>query len=107
MNRIARSVEETKELINEMLKGGAFINGEWFEENCGDAYLCWDANVYEPNVSCRYFAEEAAREYQRMGYFVYYQPMGRGNNRIPEGTYTTIRIKTKPKHYNSSLIEFY
>ena len=106
MSKIARSIDEARELVNAMLKGGDYFNGEWFEG--GEAYLDWGAidDGYQ-NVSCKYFADEVAREYQRKGYFVYYQVMGYGNNRIPQGTPMVVRIKTEPKHSNSTYVEFY
>jgi PII-like signaling protein len=58
-------------------------------------------------VSCKFFAEEIAREFQMKGYFVYYGLMGYGSSRIPQGTPVVIRIKTKPKCSNSNLVEFY
>ncbi len=94
---IARSIEEARELVNEMLKGGKYINGEWYEKDCGSAYLDWGVidDDYQ-NVSCRYFAEEVAREFQRKGYFVYYQVMRYGGTKIPQGTPTNVRIMNKP-----------
>ena len=108
MEKIARSIESAREMVNAMLKGDAYFNGEWFEKDCGDAYLDWGViDDYYQNVSCKHFADEVAREYKRNGYFVYYQTMGYGNKRIPQGTPIVIRIKTKPKCSNSSLVEFW
>ena len=107
MEKIARSIEETRELVNAMLKGGEYFNGEWYEENCGEACLDWGTiDNSDANVSCKYFADEVAREFQQKGYFVYYQLMGWGRKDIPQGTPILIRIKTKPKCSGSSLVEF-
>ena len=107
MDKIATSIDAAREMVNAMLKGGAYFNGEWFEENCGEAYLDWGtiSDGYQ-NVSCKYFADEVAREFQMKGYFVYYQLMGYGSRRVPQGTPICIRIKTKPKCSGSSLVEF-
>ncbi len=108
MSKIARSIEEARELVNSMLKGDACINGEWYDKDCGEAYLDWGVigDGYQ-NVSCKFFAEEIAREFQMKGYFVYYSLMGYGSNRIPQGTPVCIRIKTQPKCSGSNLVEFY
>lgn len=108
MEKIARSIEDARELVNAMLNGGMCINGEWFDENCGDAYLDWGAiDDGFQNVSCKYFAEEVAREFQMKGYFVYVQVMGYGCSYIPEGTPVCIRIKTnKPLYHSKTLIPF-
>ena len=107
MEKIATSIESAKELVNAMLKGGDYFNGEWFEENCGEAYLDWGrvTDIYQ-NVSCKYFADEAARYFQRQGYFVYYKLMGWGKSDIPEYTPTTIRISKKPMEVNPYRIPF-
>jgi len=107
MEKIARSVESAKEMVNAMLKGGDYFNGEWFDENCGEAYLDWGTigDGYQ-NVSCKYFADEVAREFQRNGYFVYYQLMGWGRRDIPEYTPIVIRIRTAPKETNSHYVPF-
>ena len=108
MSKIARSVEEGIELVNAMLKGGAYFNGEWFDEDCGDAYLDWGLidDAYT-NISCKYFADEVARYFQNKGYFVYYQLMGwTKGGRIAEGTPIVIRIKKEPKCSGSSLVPF-
>jgi hypothetical protein len=94
MEKIARSIEETRELVNAMLKGG---------EACLDWGTIDSSNA---NVSCKYFADEVAREFQQKGYFVYYQLMGWGRKDVPQGTPILIRIKTKPKCSGSSLVEF-
>jgi len=107
MSKIARSIEEARELVNSMLKGDDYFNGEWFEKDCGEAYLDWGVVCGYQNVSCKFFAEEIAREFQMKGYFVYYQVMGWGSSKIPQGTPICIRIKTQPKCSGSSLVEFY
>ena len=108
MEKIARSIDAAREMVEAMLKGDAYFNGEWFDKDCGEAYLDWGTidDSYQ-NVSCKYFADEVAREYQRKGYFVYYQIMGYGNKRVPQGTPIVVRIKTKPKCSGSSLVEFW
>ena len=88
MSKIARSVSEGIELVESMFKGGAYFGGEWFEENGSEAYLDWgtiDDNYV--NISSKYFADEVGREFQKRGFFVYYQVMGwTKSNRIPQGT---------------------
>ena len=108
MSKIAMSVNEGIELVNAMFKGGAYFNGEWFEENGKDAYLDWGAiDDGYLNISCKRFADEVARHFQDKGYFVYYQLMGwTKNGRIPEGTEVAIRIQTYPKHPNSNMRVF-
>ena len=102
MSKIAKSVSEGIELVNAMLKGGDYINGEWYGENCGEAYLDWGAinNMYL-NISCKYFADEVGREFQGRGYFVYYQVMGFGSTKVAQGTPICIRIRKEPKDSNS------
>ena len=94
MNMIASSIDEVKELVNTMLCGG-------------DAYLDWGevGDAYK-NVSCKYYADEVAREFKLNGYFVYYEVMGLGSSRIAQGTPVAIRIK-REESSNSSLIEFF
>lgn len=102
MRTIARSVNEGIELVEKMLKGGVSVNGEWFEEGVEEAYLDWGAiNNYDINISCKYFADEVGREFQMRGYFVYYQVMGYGSSRIPQGTPICIRIRKEPKESGS------
>jgi len=107
MEKIARSIESAREMVNAMLKGGAYFNGEWFDEDCGEAYLDWGTidDGYQ-NVSCKYFADEVAREFQMKGYFVYYQLMGWGSRRVAEYTPIVIRIRKEPKATNSHYILF-
>lgn len=93
MNKIARSVNEGIELVNAMLKDR-------------DAYLDWGFDDCYTNISCKYFADEVARHFQNKGYFVYYQLMGWGSNRVAEGTPIAIRIKKEPKCSGSSLVPF-
>ena len=104
---VATSFDSAKEMVEKMLNGGAYVNGEWFEENCGEAYLDWGRNtdIYQ-NVSCKYFADEVARYFQKQGYFVYYNLMGWGKGDIPEYTPTTIRISKKPKKVDSYRVPF-
>ena len=94
MNKIASSIDEVMELVNTMLCGG-------------DAYLDWGqvCNTNK-NVSCKYYADEVAREFKLKGYFVYYEVMGFGSSRIAQGTPVAIRIK-REESSNSSLIEFF
>ena len=101
MSKIAKSVNEGVELVNAMLKGGDYFNGEWYSENCGEAYLDWGAinNMYL-NISCKYFADEVGREFQRRGYFVYYQVMGFGSTKVAQGTPICIRISKEPKEFS-------
>lgn len=108
MNKIAKSVNEGIELVEAMFKGGAYFNGEWYEENGKDAYLDWGAiNDMYTNISCKYFADEVAREFQRRGYFVYYQLMGwTKTQRIADGTPIAIRIQTYQRHPNSNMEVF-
>lgn len=95
MSKIATSIEETKELVNSML-----VEGQ-------DAYLDWGENstMYQ-NVSCKYFADEVAREFQLQGYFVYYELMGYGSSRVPQGTPVCIRIRKTARDCNSSVVPF-
>lgn len=107
MNKIAKSVSEGIELVEAMFKGGAYFNGEWYEENGNSAYLDWGAiNDMYTNISCKYFADEVGREFQRRGYFVYYQVCGYGT-KLSQGTPIAIRIQSHPKDYNSSMVCFY
>ena len=95
MSKIAKSVNEGVELVNIEI------------ENCGEAYLDWGAisNEYL-NISCKYFADEVGREFQRRGYFVYYQTMGFGSTKVAQGTPICIRISKEPKDSNS-FVPFY
>ena len=94
MNMIASNIDEVMELVNTMLCSG-------------DAYLDWgQVDNTNKNVSCKYYADEVAREFKLKGYFVYYEVMGFGNSRIAQGTPVVIRIK-REESSNSSLIEFF
>ena len=95
MSKIVTSIEETKELVKSMLAESQ------------DAYLDWgESSTMYQNVSCKYFADEVAREFQLQGYFVYYELMGYGSSRIAQGTPVAIRIK-REKSSNPSLIGFF
>ena len=67
-------------------------------QNTGGTYLDWGAagTMYK-NVNSRAIAEEVARKFKEKGYFVYYELMGMGNNRIEPGTEIAIRIKKRPE----------
>lgn len=95
MSKIATSIEETRELVKSML-----VESQ-------DAYLDWGENstIYQ-NVSCKYFADEVARGFQLQGYFVYYQLMGHGSSRVPQGTPVCIRICQTARDCNSFVVPF-
>jgi len=108
MGKVVNSIADAMELVEKMLKGGDYFNGEWFEENCGEAYLDWGVvDDFYTNVSCKWIADSVGMEFQKRGYYVYYQVMGwTKSGRIPEGTPMNIRIKKEPKSSGSSLVPF-
>lgn len=103
---VATSFDSAKEMVEKMLNGGAYVNGEWFEENCQEAYLDWGIidDMYH-NVISKYIADQVGRYYLEKGYNVYYQLMGWGKGQIPQGTPVCIRIKKSPKRYGSLIGE--
>ena len=76
MSKIVMNFESAKELVESMLKGGAYFNGEWFEENCQRAYLDWCADDGYQNVVSKYVADKVGKYFLELGYNVYYQCFG-------------------------------
>ena len=76
MSKIAMNFESAKELVESMLKGGAYFNGEWYSENCQEAYLDWVEEGGYMNVVSKYVADKVGRYFLEKGYNVYYQCFG-------------------------------
>ena len=100
MSKIVMDFESAKTMVESMLKGGAYFNGEWYDENCQEAYLDWCTDSPYQNVVSKYVADKVGRYFLERGYNVYYQCFGY-HPKHSYGEPACIRIKNTPQRYGS------
>lgn len=98
-------VENAVSSVMEMIINGKDKYGEGVK---GEGYLDWGAidSTYK-NCDSKTIADKVARMFIDKGYYAYYQLMGFGNKRIPQGTPICVRIYDKPNTRVSSLERIY